>query len=293
MRSLKQLITFVEVVNRNGFAAAARQLKMTPAAISKQIASLEGDLGVELLKRSTRRIDLTDEGAIYFERAKSILESIEQADAEISLSREEPAGILRILCGPHFGAQYVIPHLKEFLKKYPRLRLDIEFSQTIPDLEKEKIDLILGLSSSIPMNCVLRRLIFARNILCASPAYLKKYGVPKKPSDLNNHRIIVHARSKPNNEILFKNGDKVYFEPILFFNDTRAMKACALEGIGIVQLHDYIVEEEIGKNTLVEILDRFVEKKKSIPIYAAYLQTGHVHIKVRRFLDFILEKISV
>lgn len=292
MRSLKQLQIFIEVVNKSGFAAAARHLKMTTAAISKQISALEEELGVQLIRRTTRQLHLTQEGIIYFDRAKGILEALEQAEAEISHSKKEPSGKLKILCGPQFGNLYVIPHLKEFLRLYPRLSIDIEFSQSIPDIEKEKIDLILGLSTSIPQQCIQRRLIFARNVLCASPEYLKKYGEPTKPAQLNEHRIIVHSRSRPNNRLTFKNGEEVLFDPILFFNDTRAMKDCALAGIGIVQLHDYIVAEELKKKKLVEILYKYVENKKTIPLFAAYPHTGHVHINVRKFIDFIVDKIE-
>lgn len=292
MRSIKQLLTFVEVVNRNGFARAARQLQMTPAAVSKQISALEEDLGVQLLQRSTRSIQLTPEGVQYWEHSKNILESIQRADAEISMSRQEPAGTLKVISGPHFGNTYVIPYLDEFLQLYPKLRLTIELTQSIPDLAKEKVDLVLGLSSSIPANCIQRRLIFARDVYCASPKYLKKHGTPKQPSDLMHHQIIAHMMNPNPNEFTFKNEEKVYCEPQLLFNDTRAMQASAIQGIGIVRLHDYIVAEAIKKGELVEILKKYTHQKKTIPLYAAYLQAGHVHIKVRRFLDFILEKVK-
>jgi len=291
MRSFKQLLAFVEVVNRNGFAAAARALAMTPAAISKLISSLEEDLGVQLLRRSTRRIELTPEGALYFSHAKQILASLTAADAEISQALEEPSGLLKVICGPHFGSQYLLPHLAEFLSRYPKLRLDIELTQIIPDLEKEKIDLILGLSTAIPAHCVQRRLILARQILCAAPAYLEKYGVPEKPSDLTKHAIITHSKSRPNDALSFKNGETVHFEPLLYFNDTRAMRSSALAGIGIVALHDYIVQDAIKQKSLVEILGKYREQKKTIPLFVAYPQTGHLHKRVRCLIDFVLEKI--
>jgi len=291
MQNLVQLMTFIEVVNRHSFAAAARHLKITPAAVSKHIASLENYLEVLLLKRSTHQLDLTHEGLIFFEHAKLIAQAVDQAEAAISQTKEEPSGTLRIVCGIEFANLYIFPHLEECQSRHPKLQLYFELTQTIPDLEKEKIDLLMGFSKSIPPNCIQRCLIYARNVLCASPQYLKTYGTPRKPADLVHHRVIAHKRQS-NNVLTFKNGDNIYFEAPICLNDTRAMKTCALANLGIVQLHDYIVEKELKMKTLVEILGTYMEQKKNIPLYVAYPQTSHVHINVRRFIDFILEKIA-
>ncbi len=127
----------------------------------------------------------------------------------------------------------------------------------------------MGFSKSIPPNCIQRCLIYARNVLCASPQYLKTNGTPRKPADLVNHRVIAHKRQS-NNVLTFKNGDNIYFEAPICLNDTRAIKTCALANLGIVQLHDYIVEKELKMKTLVEILGTYMEQKKNIPLYVAY-----------------------
>ena len=283
------LRTFIEVVNRTSMAAAARHLRITPAAVSKHVLAIEKALGMQLLQRSTRRIDLTPEGALYFEHAKAILEAYERAEAVLSHAKDEPRGTLKIVCGPQIGNLYVIPHLKEFLERYPKLRLQIDFTQTVPDLEKEKVDIVVGLSTGIPVNCIQRTLMYARWVFCASPEYLSKYGVPKKPSDLVQHRIITRTERQPNNVIDFDKGKTIHFEPYLYFNDTRAIRRGALQGLGIAQLHDYIIADDLKENRLVEILSKFTDQKKSIPIHISYLQTSHVHIKIRRFIDFMLE----
>lgn len=286
------LVSFVEVVHRSTMAAAARHLRITSAAISKHILALENALGIQLLKRSTRRIDLTPEGQLYFEHAKRILEAYEQAEAAISHSQEEPSGRLKLVCGPQIGNLFVIPHLKEFLERYPKLCLDVEFTQTMPDLEKEKVDIVVGLTSGIPANCMQRTLMHARWIFCASPGYLAKYGVPNKPSDLVQHRIITRTQRQPNNVIEFKTGETLQFEPYLYFNDTRAMRRSALQGLGIAQLHDYIIADDLKENRLVEILHEHTERKKTIPIHISYLPASHVHIKIRKFIDFMVEVLS-
>lgn len=292
MSKFTQISTFIEVVNRSSFAGAARHLKITPAAVSKQIMTLESELGVQLLKRSTRRVTLTAEGVLYFEHAKRILEALHEAEAAISYSKEEPSGTLTVVSGPHFGNQYVIPHLKEFLEMYPKIKMHLSLTQVMPDFEKDKVDVVVGLSTGIPASCIQRRLVYARKVLCASKHYLKKYGTPKKPSDLVRHRVISHAMSRPNNVLSFKNGESIFVDPILFFNDTRAMLASALDGIGIVELHDYIVDDSIKNGELVEILGKYMEQKKQIPLYVAYPQAAHVHMKVRSFIDFVLTKVE-
>lgn len=286
------LISFIEVVNRTTMASAAKHLRITSAAISKHILFLENALGMQLLKRSTRRIDLTYEGKIYFEHAKNILTAYQQAEAALSHSKEEPSGLLKVVAGPQIGNLYLIPHLKEFLKRYPKIRLHVEVTQTMPDLEKEKIDVVVGLSSGIPADWIQRTLTYSRWVLCASHEYLEKHGTPKKPSDLVQHQIITRVQRNPNNLIQFKNGESIIFEPYLYFNDTRAIKRSVLNGLGIAHLHDYIIADDLKENRLVEILNKYSEQKKTIPIHISYFPASHVHVKIRRFVDFMVEVVT-
>lgn len=283
------LVSFVEVVNRSSMNAAAKFLRITPAAVSKHILNLENALEIQLLQRSTRRVTLTHEGMLYFEHAKNILSAYKEAESAISHSKEEPTGTLKIVCGPQIGNLYVIPHLKEFLNRYPKIRLDILSTQTMPDLEKEKVDVVVGLTSGIPSYCIQRTLMHTRWVFCASPEYLEKFGEPKKPADLVKHHIITRIQRQPNNVIEFKTGESIVFEPFIYYNDTRAIRRCALEGLGIIQLHDYIVQKDLKEKRLIEILGKYIEQKKTIPIHLYYFPASHVHLKVRCFVDFMVE----
>lgn len=283
------LVSFVEVVNRTTMAEAARQLKITPAAISKHILSLEKHLGFPLLKRSTRRVGLTSEGILYFEEAKNILDAYKRAEAVLSHSKEEPSGLLKVLCGPQIGNLYVIPYLKDFLNKYPKIRLQVDFTQAVPDLEKENIDVVIGLTSGIPPHWIQRTLMQSRWMFCASPEYLADHGSPKKPSDLKKHKIITRILREPNNRIEFKTGESLLFEPYLYFNDTRAIRRAALNHLGIAQLHEYIISGDLKEKRLVEILQKHTEQKKTIPIHISYFPSSHIHIKIRCFVDFMIE----
>lgn len=286
------LTSFVEAVNRSSMAEAARCLRITPAAVSKHILSLENALETQLLKRSTRRIQLTHEGMIYFEHAKNILSAYREGESAISQSKEEPSGLLKIVCGPQVGNLYVIPHLKEFLNRYPKIRLSILSTQTMPDLEKETVDVVVGLTTGIPSYCIQRTLTYARWVFCASPEYIEKFGEPKKPSDLAKHQIITRIQRQPNNMIEFKGGETIIFDPYIYYNDTRAIRRCALEGLGIAQLHDYIVKEDLKEKRLVEILAKYSEQKKTIPVNLYHFPASHMHLKVRCFIDFMVEIMS-
>lgn len=162
----------------------------------------------------------------------------------------------------------------------------------MPDLEKENVDIVLGLTDGIPVNCIQRTLTHARWVFCASPEYLKKFGIPKKPSDLVQHRIITRTQRQPNNMIEFKTGESIQFDPYLYFNDTRTIRRGALNDLGIVQLHDYIIASDLKEGRLIEVLQEHMEKKRTIPIHISYLQTSHVHIKIRKFVDFMVEVLS-
>jgi DNA-binding transcriptional LysR family regulator len=286
------LISFIEIVNRSTMASAARHLKITSAAISKHVLSLESALGIQLFKRSTRQMDLTFEGMLYFEHAKLIVEAYKQAEAAISNTKEEPSGLLKIVCGPQIGNLYVIPHLKEFLERYPKLRLQIDLTQTMPNLEKENVDVVVGLSLGVPINWIQKSIMHSRWVFCASPQYLKQNGTPKKPADLSQHQIITRTQRQPNNIIEFNSGENIIFEPYLYFNDTRSIRRAALHDLGIAQLHHYIIADDLKNNRLVEILSKYSEPKKTIPIHISYLQSTHVHIKIRKFIDFMSEIVS-
>lgn len=268
---------------------AAHHLKITPAAVSKHIQTLENQLGVQLLHRSTRHLELTPTGLIYLDHANRILEAYSQSAAAISHSLEEPRGILRVACGPQFGYLHLIPHLTAFRRRYSELRLEIDFTQVMPDLEKEKIDVVMGLTTGMAQNYIRKTLVYSRWVLCASPKYLEAYGHPKKLSDLAKHEILTHVRRQPNNIMTFKNGETVCFEPSVYFNDTRAMRRAALHDAGIVMLHEYIIAEDIKDGRLVEILTKQMDQKKTIPLYIAYLQTPHMHQNIRAFIDFMTE----
>lgn len=284
MSKLEQITAFLDIVHENSFAAAARKQSISTAAISRQIARLEEDLGAQLLHRTTRQISLTEIGAQYYQHCKNALEELTKAEEIITHSQDEPTGTLNITSNRYFANQYLIPYLPEFMSRYPNLRINLELAERFPDFKEENIDILFGTSMDGPPELIRKRITTTRYILCASPAYLKKYGIPKNPSELSHHHYITHSMRKPNNVIAFKNNKEVYIDPMLSLNDCHAMRECAILGMGIVMLHNYIVTDAIKKGELIEVLGEFQEQEKSVYLY--YQSSRYVQPKIRRFIDF-------
>lgn len=289
MPDLAQIETLVLTSELGSLAAVARKLGISSAAISKQLTRLEAELGLQLLVRTTRSIELTDIGVNYCQQCRRILEEVETASALISQVKEVPSGELKVVSGRYFATTYIAPHMKEFLSKFPKIELNLELAERIPDINAEAIDILIGMSISATGDAIQKRIATTSYAICASPKYLKKFGTPKKPDDLKKHRYIAHSMRKPDNELLFGNKKVITIHPYIRVNDAQTMLDFALEGMGIVKLHRYLVQDHLKTGVLQEVLSTY--HRSEIPIYVAYPQRRYVPSKVRRFIDFITDKI--
>jgi len=283
--------TFLKVVDEGSFVAAADNLGQSKAAVSKKVILLEQQLGVQLLQRTTRRLTLTDAGELFYDACKHAVEAVNEAEAIVAGMHAKPKGILKITSHRYFGEKYIIPNLRQFRQQCPDLAIDLELAERIPDLEKEKIDILFGIGLEGQPNLVRRRIASARHVFCASPKYLKKYGAPKKPDDLKKHCYITHSIRKPCNLIKFPKHGDVRLNPVLYLNDAQAMLKCGVDGVGIIRLHDYLVEEFINKGKLVEVLQKY--PLPEFAIYVFYLPHRYVQPKIRLFLDYMYEKMRI
>lgn len=291
MPNLSQMETFILTAELGSLAAAGRKLGISPAAVSKQLTKLEEELGLQLMLRSTRKLELTEVGSNYCLQCKRIFEEVEAAAALVSQVKAVPHGSLKIVSGRYFAATYIVPHMKEFLLKYPKIELNLELAERMPDLNAEAVDVLIGMSLSASGDVIQRRIATTRYVLCASPEYLKKFGVPKKPGDLKKHRYITHSMRKPDNELTFDDGKAVTLNPYIRANDAQAMVDFALDGLGIVKLHDYAVKDGLERGILKEVLAEY--NQSPLPIYVAYPQRRFISSKVRVFIDFIIDKMGV
>lgn len=239
-----------------------------------------------MLQRTTRHVALTEIGQQYYQHVKKLLADLNETETLIAKSKKEATGSLKVMSSRYFAEQYIIPRLKKFMQQNPKLQVNLELAERYPDLQQEGIDLIFGVAMDETYNLVRRRVATTRYVLCASPTYLKKYGIPKTPMDLKKHLYIAHSMRTPPNKLLFKNKKELFIEPTLLLNDCHAIRECALQGIGIGMLHDYMIEDALQTGQLVEVLNEF--QIPSINIYLYYSQSHYLLPKIRRFIDFYM-----
>lgn len=284
MSKFDQINAFIAVVEENGFAAAARKQQVSTAAISRQITRLESELKTQLIRRTTRQMSLTEIGTQYYEQVKKTIDALGEAELAIADSQGLATGLLTVTSNRYFAIHHLLPRLPEFMGLNPQLRINLELAERFPDLAEEGIDLIFGVSMEGPPSLVRKRVADTRYRYCCSPNYIKQYGRPETPSDLNKHRYITHSMRKPDNVLVFEGNREIQVNPILWLNDSRAMCDCAIAGMGIVKLHDYIVGDAIASGALVEVLSEFQERTQ--PVYLYYQPSRYLQPKIRRFIDF-------
>lgn len=290
MPDLFQMQVLVLTSELGSLAAVARKLGITPAAISKQLSKLEKELDVQLLVRTTRHIEFTEIGINYCSQCRQILEEVEIASAFIAQAKATPNGVLKVVSGRHFANTFLIPHMKEFLLKYPQIELNLELAERIPDLSLESIDVVIGMSVQVAGDAIQRRIATTSYSFCASPCYLLQFGTPKTPKDLKKHRYIAHSMRKPDDELVFSNKETININPYIRVNDAKAMLNFALDGLGIVKLHHYIVKDHLTNGSLQAVLSDY--NNSEIPIYVAYPKRRYTPSKTRCFIDYTMKLLS-
>lgn len=291
MDKLPHMRTFILAVENSSIVKAAQQLGITKAAASKRIIELETSLNTQLLHRTTRSLKLTEIGKSYYESLKKVFHALADAETIVSISQEKPVGTLKVMSHRHFGEKYIVKNIQEFMTLYPELKLDLELADRFPDLEAENIDIIFGIGQDGPDHLVRKKLTSVYHVLCATPTYLQKFGMPTMPEDLKNHRYITHSFRQPDNLLIFKNDKEIYVDFHIRINDAQAMLQCALQHVGFIKIYNYFIEDMLQTGELVEILKEYREPSKSI--YLFYKQQKYIPVKIRSFIDFIYKKIKI
>ncbi len=270
------MAVFVAIVEGGSLAAAARRTGLTPSAVSKLVARLERDFGARLLRRTTRSMSLTDVGQTYFERARTILDDLHEVEREIASKSDEPRGVLRVSAPLLLGQTRVLPILSEFLKKAPQVTLDLELSDRVVDMVAERIDIAVRVTGAPPPLFVARRVGTVRRIFCASRDYLSGRRTPRTPGDLADHACLVlsgHGTADvwqfgpgtPNGSV-----ETVRVHPRLRANNTFALLDAVRSGLGIAELPEYLVEDDLRARRLVRLLEPFkVDERGAFVVYAA------------------------
>jgi DNA-binding transcriptional LysR family regulator len=290
---IRELAFFLRVSEEASFSAAARSLDLDPSTISKVIQRLENRLGVRLFHRTSRVLQLTQEGEQFLAAAQKVMQALEEAEASIGPAATEATGVLRLSSTPAFARQRLAPLMPEFLKANPALRVEFVLAATPPDLFEQQIDVSFQ-SGNIPdSTLVARRVTVARWRLCAAPAYLKSAGTPHTPEDLHKHRCLNFLPGSYRSRWQLRHGTKVEsFEPkaLIAANNGDVLCTLAVAGMGIARLADYHIAAELQSGQLVTLLDDFELDRE--PIYAVYPSKRHLSARVRVFLDFVGERLA-
>ncbi len=286
---------FVLAAEKLNISAAGRELGMVPAAASVRLAKLEKLVGADLLKRSTRKVSLSLEGAEFLPFAREILAQEEAAFAALGKGKPEAKGTLRFTAPSTFAQLFIAPILPEFVENHPGIDLDLRLSDTQFDLIGGSFDLALRNSVLEDTSLKGRKLADDTRILCASPAYLKQYGTPQSPDDLAFHRVVGFISLAPR-PLVSQSGDRAVFDPRhaghrLAMDDGLSQKVATLAGAGISMNSLWSVHREIADRSLVRVLPDYEADDQSI-LWLVYPKSNVLTTKVRVFIDFLLDKIG-
>ena len=286
--TLSDLAVFVAVVDAGSFTTASDKLELSKSMVSKCVNRLESSLGARLLHRTTRRLRLTEAGAALYEASAGALSAIEDAQLAVSNLQGAPRGVLKVSASHAFGT-VVLPRLvRQLAREHPDLSVNLLLDDRHVDLLREGADIALRITGDAPdSSMVYRRLGPSRMVVCASPAYLQRRGVPQTPQELSAHECIVHTQRTTPREWHFTTptGGKTSVRvngPIAVTN-SLAVRECALEGLGIIELNSYIVAAEIAAGRLVRLLHGF--ESKELSVYAVFPQRRFLAPKVRVFIE--------
>ncbi|MEM9330150.1 MAG: LysR family transcriptional regulator [Pseudomonadota bacterium] len=288
MSRFDDLEVFSKVVSMGSMSAAAREMGLSPAVISKRLQRLEERLGTRLLHRTTRQISLTESGQGFYERVVAILAGVEEAEAFVARRSTLARGLLKISAPTSFGRMHIAPHLVKFMRANPELRVNLELSDTYVDIVSRGYDLAIRIGELPDSTLVARRLAPVRRILCAAPKYLEKAGEPKTLEDLDHHSVIPPHYSSP-----WKlEGDEgiVTYRPdsTLQTNSSEVVRETVIAGLGIALRSTWDISEELKSGQLKRVLHRY-SSSKGLGIYAVYPSRNFLPAKVRLFIDYLAE----
>jgi len=282
------------------FSKTAQQMSLKTSTVSRYVSELEADLGIALFNRSTRGLVLTEGGRVFRERAMVAMEAMEEARSMASSLNASPQGMLRVTVPTSFGRKHVVRHLPAFIGQYPRISVDLVFTDDVINLIDEEIDLALRIGVLPDSRLVARRLASHRRIVCASPAYIAAHGEPSEPGDLTRHTALRFSRAHDDKWTLARADGKTPREcavPVggqVRADDTDALIALAVAGCGVALLPAWSIGTELARGELVHLLPGWQAGagQPAPAIWAVYPPKKVVSSKVRAFVDFFAERLK-
>lgn len=289
-----EMEAFVRAVELGSFSAAARELRLTPSTLSKLLTRLERSLKVKLVHRTTRRINATPEGELFMARCRRILAEMEDAEMEVGRSRDRPRGRLRMHLGVGIAMHQIVPALPRFFEANPEVQIDLFVEDRRVDLARENIDISVRPWQPESTNVVVRKIFEFERMICASPAYLKRHGIPRSPEDLARHRCMGVSSIPTHTQWPFQmpSGPRVFeVIPGARVNNADCVYRFALSGMGVARLNEFIVADALRDGRLVQVLADY-HCPENLSMLAIYPQERHRLPRVRAMLDFLFENLA-
>lgn len=281
------MTAFLAVVDTDGFSAAARKLGVSPSVITRAVSELEERLGTRLLTRTTRFVRLTDTGRVYADNCRRILADLEDADSTAAGTHAEPRGQFIITATVNFGAMYVAPVVQEYLSLYPQVAVHCWFMDRNVNLVEEGVDVAVRIGQLPDSSLQAIKVGRVRQVMCASPAYLARHGVPQRPEDLSQHTIVTATGLTPTPELRFANDLKIRVQPRMTTTTNESAAAMAIAGFCITRLPLYQIAPAVQRGELQLLLEEY--ERPAVPIHVVHREGRNASSKIRSFIDMTVE----
>ena len=292
MDRFENMNAFVRVVEAGSISAAADRMNTAKSVVSRRLKELEGHLGVELFHRTTRQMNLTDSGRAFYQQSVRILADILEAEHATSQFHGALKGSLKVAVPLSFGLMHLGSAIHEFLQVHPNIEFDLDLNDRQVDLLAEGFDLAIRIANLPDSSLIARRLAPIQTVMCASPTYLERMGVPQSPQELINHRCLAYNLvSNFDNWSLYDAKEQLVrtkIVPYLKSSDGQFLRDAAVAGLGIVLLPTFIVYKAIESGELIPLLTEY--RYSQLTAYAIYPQTRHLSQRVRAFVDFLVKR---
>lgn len=291
--TLDELLAFATVVDTGSITAAAESLEQTVSGVSRALSRLEEKLGTTLLRRTTRRLELTEEGQSLLARARAILASVEDAEEQMALRRQQPAGRLRVNAASPFMLHAIVPLIGDFRTRYPQIDLELNTNDQIIDLLEQRTDIAIRIGALADSTLHARPLPSSRLRVLASPAYLKAHGTPREVAELSAHTLLGFAPTATLNRWPLRDahGNELDIAPNLHASSGETLRQLALAGEGIVCLSDFMTRRDRHDGALVQLFARQTLDVRQ-PINAVYYRNTQLASRIACFLDFVVQRLT-
>lgn len=291
--TLEELLAFTSVVDSGSVTAAAERLGQTTSGISRALSRLEKKLDATLLRRTTRRLSLTEEGQRFLTPAREILRSVENAEEQMTLRRQTPAGRLRVNAAAPFMAHVLVPMVAEFRRRYPQIVLELDTDDRNIDLLEKRTDIAIRIGALRDSTLHARLLCNSRLRILASPEYLQRYGEPRGVEELRRHCLLGFTYPDSLNQwpLLHRQAQHFAIEPTISASSGETLRQLALRGAGIVQLADFMTRRDREAGRLVTLLERETLDVRQ-PINAVYYRNAQLAARITCFLDYVSARLE-